>query len=51
MVSSKEFLEVLCLLAQLPDMEKIELLRYLCVQEDTEGSLQPHASCQGRAAE
>jgi hypothetical protein len=49
MASSKELLEVLCLLAKLPTEEKSALLRYLRYPEDTEDSLWPPSSSQGKA--
>ena len=51
MVSSKELLEVLCLLSTLPTNEKADLLRHLRAQRDNVGSLQPPASSQEKVAE
>lgn len=49
MVSSKELLEVLCLLKELPTDEKTELLRYFRAQGDTEGNSRPPAFSREKA--
>lgn len=49
MVSSKELLEVLCLLAKLPEEEKRELLRCLHSQEEIANSLWQLFSSQEQA--
>lgn len=51
MVSSKELLEVLCLLSALTSEEKVELLNNLRAQRDNEGSSRPLASSLEEVAE
>lgn len=51
MVSSKELLALLRLLAQLSHEDKMLLLNYLSAQEDTEGSSMPSAFSQAEVEE
>lgn len=51
MVSSKEILVILRLLAGLNADEKANLINFLCVRQDNEDNLAPHAFSREKVAE